>query len=193
MQNQIIHGEERTMSVTTLKDWKDLKQALPTNSATQELSEAVQNLREVNTTIAEIEETLADLKLQQKHLSEDIIPPIMQGLGVKELKMSEGQKVSIKPFYAGKPIGSAGFNWLKENGFGDIVKAKLEIAYDFTAEPDVIANVRKIIADAGLMPVTATTVHHMTMGGFLREQDEKNVKLPEDLFQQYKVFRTTVK
>ena len=181
------------MSVTTLKDWKELKQVLPTNAATQELSEAVQNLREVNTVIADVEETLADLKLQQKHLSEDIIPPMMQELGVKELKMSEGQKVSIKPFYAGKPIGSAGFEWLRENGFGDIVKAKLDIPYDFVNEPEQVELFRKLAADAGLMAFTNTSVHHMTMGAFLKEQDDKHVKLPEDLIQQYKVFRTTVK
>ena len=159
----------------------------------KELSIQAHSLRELDATIEDYEERVKDLKEQRKHIAENVIPDMLKELKLTEIKLDDRSKVGYKPFYAGKPIGYAAYEWLKENGFGDIVKAKLEIPYNFVDQPEMIEKIKALCKAAGLIALNDTSVHHMTMGAFLKEQDEKHVELPKELFHVYKIDRAYVK
>lgn len=156
-----------------------------------ELVARATELRILNEAIEKRESEVVMLKEKASALSEHIIPKMMAELEITELKLSGNFKVVVKDVYYGKILGYEGYLWLKEHGFGDIVKAKLEIPYDFT-DPGEVAKLKKLAETMGFMVVNNTSVHHMTLGAFLKEQDKAGVKFPPDKITVYPGKKTTI-
>jgi len=176
------------MSVIILDSWRKKKEM----TELAELVAKADNLRQLNNEIDRVEEELKILKQRQSKLSEHEIPAMMEELGMAEFKLSDNFKVTIRPVYFGKVIGSEGYNWLRDQGFGDIVKAKLEIPYDFT-QPEISEMIKEYCASIGMMCINNTSVHHMTMGAFLKEQAEAGREMPKDKIQVYAGKKTYIR
>lgn len=144
------------------------------------------------TQIADAEADLKELNRLHKQVSENSIPEMMEKLGMKDFTLSNGRKLTVKDFYAGRPLGPDAYAWLLKHGYGDMVKAKVIIPYDFTSE-DELAAITKYFDRFNIPYETKTEIHHMTFGAFLREQDKKKVELPSELFDVYHGKKTNIK
>ena len=110
--SNINFEEDRVDSVTQIDQTKDL-------------SNKVIELRNLEDQIKASEDHTKNLKEKAKQLSNFDIPKMMQEMNVSKLILKDGASIEVKPFYGAHiPADKqeSAFNWLRENGLGDIIK-----------------------------------------------------------------------
>ena len=98
-----------------------------TNDA-KALSDQVIKLRDLEDHIKVVEENLKQLKKQADTLSGEVIPTMMTEMNISTMKLADGSAIEVKPVYgASIPADKKeeAFNWLRENGLGDLIKMRL--------------------------------------------------------------------
>ncbi|MEC8831477.1 MAG: hypothetical protein VX772_03885, partial [Bacteroidota bacterium] len=83
------------------------------------------------------------------------------------------------------------FGWLKEHGHDDIIKNEVIIRFG-RGEEDKANELVKELDGKGLSPDQKRRVEPMTIKGFVREQIEKGVNLPQDKFGVYTFYDTKI-
>ena len=127
---------------------------------------------------------LKDAKERERLLREETIPSAMQELGLEELKLNTGQKVSVKQdVYASIPKANkdSAFAWLTDNGFDGLIKVSVEVLFD-RGELEQAAELYNKLGEDGQEVVFSQDVHSQTLKAFLREQISKGSNIPLDLF-----------
>ena len=141
-------------------------------------------LVDADASVEQAEVNLKDAKERARILREETIPSAMQEMGLEELKLDTGQKLSVKQdVYASIPSAQkdAAFQWLEDNGFGGLIK--VEVAADFRkGEADQAAELFKELQQRGLQVGLDQSVHAQTLKAFLREQLAAGTNVPLDLF-----------
>ncbi len=134
--------------------------------------------------VEQAELNLKEAKERARVLREETIPSAMQELGLEELKLDTGQKLSVKQdVYASIPTAQkdAAFQWLEDNGFGGLIK--VEVAADFRkGEADAALELFKELQQRGLQVGFDQSVHAQTLKAFLREQLAAGTNVPLDIF-----------
>lgn len=141
-------------------------------------------MMDADASVEQAEASLKEVKERARILREETIPSAMQELGLEELKLDTGQKLSVKQdVYASIPSAQkdAAFQWLEDNGFGGLIK--VEVAADFRkGEADQAAELFKELQQRGLQVGLDQSVHAQTLKAFLREQLAAGTNVPLDLF-----------
>ena len=91
---------------------------------TKSLSDKVIELRNLEDQVAASENHTKDLKEKAKQLSNFDIPKMMEEMNVKKLKLKDGASIEVTNFYSARIVPDKqeeAFNWLRENGLGDII------------------------------------------------------------------------
>ena len=104
---------------------KDQQDAMKKTDNIQSLADQVERLETFAKTIEAAEENLKRLKKNYEHLSGEVIPTMMSEMGLSHLKLMDGSSVDVKPHYSAtitQANKEAAFNWLRNNGLGDIIK-----------------------------------------------------------------------
>ena len=130
------------------------------------------------------EVNLKDAKERARVLREETIPSAMQELGLEELKLETGQKLSIKQdVYASIPshFRGAAYEWLESNGFGGLIKTDLTVRYG-RGELEEAKALRQHLIEYGVQSDVTQNVHAQTLKAFLREQITMGANVPLDLF-----------
>ena len=137
-----------------------------------------------------IEEKQASLKATQKELktlSEEEIPALLSEVGLSEITLTNGQKISTQAYYYGRiteHYQQESFEWLQNNGHGDIIKNVVSVS--FGRDEDV--NAEKLLSDLqddGYSTNGKKWVEPMTLKAFIREQVESGNDLPLETFNVY--------
>ena len=152
-------------------------------------------LQEKEQEVLDIEERLKKARKDAMFLSEETIPNLMQEAGVTQLILSNGTSVTVSPFY-GARISSdrkeEAFQWLRANNFADLIRNNVGVS--FTAGDDAKAQqVLELLKKEGHRPVQKQEVNAMQLKQWAREQIEKGVTVPVDLFSIYVADRTKLK
>lgn len=156
----------------------------PKDADARELSELAQALQEKRRQIARAEDRLKQLKAEEQKLSGFDIPDKMDELGVRSITLTDGSKLSYKPWYSGKikpesePLA---FDWLENNGHGGVIKGELTIPWRRPQKDDVLA-LKDIVEGMGWETQQKLGVHHSTLRALFREIIEGGGALPPDLF-----------
>ena len=90
-----------------------------------DIAQSCNKLLETQKKMAAIDEQLKTLKATENTLSEQTIPDLMHRAGVSLIKLDDGSKVEVKPFYSARiPVSRTeeAFTWLRDNGHGDLIK-----------------------------------------------------------------------
>jgi len=120
------------------------------------LSNLCNDLLTLEAKIGNTEEELRRYKEQSRELSEQVIPDKLAELGVSDLKLSDGSRISAEPFYSARITAQnlqTAHEWLRENGHGDIIKNTLTVT--FGQGEDVLAKeLVDQLAKQGYMPET---------------------------------------
>lgn len=154
------------------------------NDQLSEISVLANMQLDLETAIEETERELAALKKQLKQISEVSIPDLMQQVGMAEFTLSNGYKVTVKPFY-GANIGDENreqcFAWLRDHDLGDIIKHEVtaKLGKDSDERAKVIINV---LTRMKIDYTDKEFVHPMTLKSFVKEQCEENEEFPKDMF-----------
>ncbi len=159
------------------------------------LADQVERLENLN---QEIEKTEKDLKQKKKdleHVSGEVIPTMMSEMGLSHLKLMDGSSVDVKPNYSANITlanREAAFNWLRNNGLGDIIKNEILVSFGRN-EDNKAADYAALAQERGFQPTQKLKVEPMTLKALVRERTEAGKDMPTELFNIFVGNKTTIK
>ena len=160
-----------------------------------DIAESCNKLLDIQKKISTAEEEMKKLKEVETTLSEQTIPNLMQQAGISMLKLADGSSVEVKPFYSARIPASKSeqaFNWLRENGHGDMIKNQISLEFGMRQDNEAKALVEEL-KQKGLAVQQKTSVHPSTLRGFVREQIQDLGKdVPAELFGTYVANKTKI-
>lgn len=134
-----------------------------------------------------VEDLTTELKRAQQdlaHISGEVLPAALAEHGLTELKMADGSKVTVSSFVSAsitKEKSDAAHQWLRERGFGDLIKNTVSVNFG-KGEDEKAVELVDTLSNMGLDADQKEAVHPSTLKAFVKEQIEKGVKIPSDLF-----------
>ena len=146
-------------------------------------------------TIETSENNLKDLKKEHDRLSGEVIPTMMAEMGLSHLKLADGSTVDVKANYSAN-ISIANrekaFNWLRENGLGDIIKNEISVSFGRN-EDNKAADYAALAEERGYQPTQKLKVEPMTLKALVRERLEAGKSMPTEIFNVFVGNKTTIK
>ena len=174
---------------------KDQQDAMKKTEGIQSLADQVERLETFATTIEAAEENLKLLKKKRDHISGEVIPTMMTEMGLSELKLSDGSHLKVSTSYKAhitEANKEAAFNWLRNNGLGDIIKNEISVSFG-SNEDTRAADYANLAKSQGLEPTRKMKVESMTLKALVRERIEAGKEMPADIFGVYTENKTTIK
>ena len=174
---------------------EDQQNAMSKTDNIQSLADQVERLEKMNRGIEKTEESLKEQKKQKDHVSMEIIPTLMSEMGLAELKLIDGSIVTVKPNYSASITVAnreAAFNWLRNNGLGDIIKNEISVSFGRN-EDNKAADYASLAQERGYQPTQKLKVEPMTLKALVRERIEAGKEMPTELFNVFVGNQTTIK
>ena len=174
---------------------EDQQNAMSKTDNIQSLADQVERLEKMNREIEETEESLKEKKKQKDHVSMEVIPTLMSEMGLAELKLIDGSMVTVKPNYSASITVAnreAAFNWLRNNGLGDIIKNEISVSFGRN-EDNKAADYASLAQERGYQPTQKLKVEPMTLKALVRERIEAGKEMPTELFNVFVGNQTTIK
>lgn len=151
------------------------------------VSKLARKARELQGKIELQSSALAELNAELRTVLEEQLPEAMNELGVVQMVLEDGSRVSIETTYHASIPGKnqqLAFEWLRANGFADLIKHQMQL--NFTrAEDDRAADLADYLMDKGYEFSDKALVHPQTLKAFVKEQAESGRPVPDDLFGVY--------
>lgn len=146
---------------------------------------------------AEAEKALAELKAVVLRLEREDLPMLMAEVGLRELTLTSGKKITLKEDVdakiteANKPNA---FAWLLEHGYGGIIKTLVSVQFG-KGEHDEAAKIQNALQAKykDRTVVLDENVHPMTLKAFVKERMGAGEAVPIDLFGVYPYTKAVVK
>ena len=135
------------------------------------LSKDMNDMLEVGGLIGNAEESLKRLREQYRQYSEETIPEKMRELGISDLRMDDGSRISVDPFYSARITEKnkgAAHQWLRENGLGDLIKNTVSVNFA-AGEDDEATETMDALEKQGLEPMQKEAVHPSTLKANVKE------------------------
>jgi hypothetical protein len=161
----------------------------------QSLADQVENLEELRKDIENQEEYIKSLKKKQDHLSGEVIPTMMAEMGLAELKLQDGSHLKVSTSYRAtitEANKEAAFNWLRNNGLGDIIKNEISVSFGRN-EDNKAADYAALAQERGYQPTQKLKVEPMTLKALVRERIEAGKDMPTEIFGVFTENKTTIK
>ena len=159
------------------------------------LADQVERLENLNQEVKKDEENLKQKKKNLEHLSGEVIPTMMAEMGLSHLKLMDGSSVDVKPNYSANITianREAAFNWLRNNGLGDIIKNEILVSFGRN-EDNKAADYAALAQERGYQPTQKLKVEPMTLKALVRERTEAGKDMPTELFNIFVGNKTTIK
>ena len=161
----------------------------------QSLADQVEKLNTLDQEVEVLEKSLKQKKKSFEHLSGEVIPTMMAEMGLSQLKLMDGSSVDVKPNYSANITianRDAAFNWLRNNGLGDIIKNEISVSFGRN-EDNKAADYAALASERGYQPTQKLKVEPMTLKALVRERIEAGKELPTELFNVFVGNKTTIK
>ena len=173
---------------------KDSPQGVDNLVNVQDLSDCVIRLQKIEDEIKQDEENLKLKKQKADKLSGEVIPEMMESMKLKTMKLADGSAIEVKDIYSATiPVArkEGAFNWLRENGLGDLIKNEVTVSFG-RGEDNKASDYANLAAERGYQPVQKLKVEPMTLKALFRERSEKKLDLPDEHFNLFKGNRTKI-
>ena len=174
---------------------KDQQDLLANANNAKSLSEQVEKLEACDKSIEDMEAKLKNLKKSRDVISGDIIPTMMSEMGLAELKLHDGSHLKVSTSYRAtitEANKAAAFNWLRENGLGDIIKNEISVSFGRN-EDNKAADYAELAKGQGFQPTQKMKVEPMTLKALVRERIEAGKEMPTEIFGVFSENKTTIK
>ena len=174
---------------------EDQQEVIQKTDNIQSLADQVEKLNSLQQKIELQEDNLKNTKKQFEHLSGEVIPTMMAEMGLSHLKLMDGSSVDVKPNYSATITVAnreAAFNWLRQNGLGDIIKNEISVSFGRN-EDNKAADYAALAQGRGYQPTQKLKVEPMTLKALVRERIEAGKEMPTELFNVFVGNKTTIK
>jgi len=161
----------------------------------QSLADQVERLENLQKEVEDADKQLKEKKKNLEYLSGEIIPTMMAEMGLAHLKLMDGSSVDVKPNYSANITianREAAFNWLRQNGLGDIIKNEISVSFGRN-EDNKAAGYADFARGQGFQPTQKLKVEPMTLKALVRERIEAGKDMPTELFNIFVGNKTTIK
>ena len=189
---KLIYTRKEKLMIDFEKDQQD---TMKKTDNIQSLADQVEKLNSLQERIELQEDNLKNTKKQFDHLSGEVIPTMMAEMGLSHLKLMDGSSVDVKPNYSAS-ISIANrekaFNWLRENGLGDIIKNEISVSFGRN-EDNKAADYAALASERGFQPTQKLKVEPMTLKALVRERIEAGKEMPTEIFNVFVGNKTTIK
>lgn len=162
------------------------------------LSKLCDKLLRTQGTIGNTEDRLQRLKEQEKTLSEELIPQCLADIGVQEIRLTDGSRISAEAYYGARITQArsvSAHTWLREQGHGDLIKNIVSVQFG-RGEDERAKEVLQLLKKEGLMPDQKESVHPSSLKAFVKEQIESGNQVfdqkAKELFSVYEGKRTKI-
>lgn len=143
--------------------------------------------------IVSLESRLKETKELQRFQQTEVVPGMMQELGIISFELDNGYKVNIKDEYYAKipeTYQFECFEWLRKNNLDGIIKTAVSLNFG-KGEDEQAQEVLNWMSNAGYVPNVKSTIHPQTLKAFVKERMSAGLELPVDYFGA-SVVKTTV-
>ena len=174
---------------------KDQQDAMKKTEGIQSLADQVERLELCDDRIADIENDLKMMKKKRDHISGEVIPTMMSEMGLAELKLQDGSHLKVSTSYRAtitEANKEAAFNWLRNNGLGDIIKNEISVSFGRN-EDNKAASYAELAKGQGFQPTQKMKVEPMTLKALVRERIEAGKEMPTEIFGVFTENKTTIK
>ena len=174
---------------------KDQQDAMKKTEGVQSLADQVQRLEAMQQQLEIQEDAIKEKKKQIQHISGEVIPTMMSEMGLSELKLQDGSHLKVATSYRAtisEANKEAAFNWLRNNGLGDIIKNEISVSFGRN-EDNKAASYAELAKGQGFQPTQKMKVEPMTLKALVRERIEAGKNMPTELFGVFSENKTTIK
>ena len=147
------------------------------------LSDLVRALNRVEQQIEDAEQHVKVLKAEKHKLSVELIPALMDEMGVERLDV-DGVTVSRKMMvHASIPVARREevYAWLRDNNLDDIIKNDVVVSFG-KGEDNRAGHAVGLLEVQGFHPETKTHIHPATLKAFVKERVENGKPIDLDMF-----------
>ena len=173
---------------------EDSPQGVDNLANVQDLADCVVRLQKMEDEIKQDEEDLKIKKIKADKLSGEVIPEMMNSMKLKTMKLADGSAIEVKEIYSATiPVArkEGAFNWLRENGLGDLIKNEITVSFG-RGEDNKASEYADLARGRGFEPSQKLKVEPMTLKALFRERSENNQDLPSEHFNLFKGNKTKI-
>ena len=174
---------------------KDQQEVIKKTDNIQSLADQVERLESLQQRLELQEDNIKNTKKELDHISGEVIPTMMSEMGLSHLKLMDGSSVDVKPNYSATITVAnreAAFNWLRQNGLGDIIKNEISVSFGRN-EDNKAADYAELAKGHGFEPTQKLKVEPMTLKALVRERLEAGKEMPTEIFNVFVGNKTTIK
>jgi len=174
---------------------KDQEQVLDKTTNINKLADKIKELQAQQEQLQQQEDAIKQKKKDIEYLSGEVIPTMLSEMGLSFLKLQDGSSVEVKTNYSAtitQAKKAEAFNWLRENGLGDIIKNEISVSFGRN-EDNKAADYAELAKSRGLDPMQKLKVEPMTLKALVRERMEAGKEMPTELFNIFVGNKTTIK
>ena len=174
---------------------KDQEQVLDKTTNINKLADKIKELQAQQEQLQQQEDAIKQKKKDIEYLSGEVIPTMLSEMGLSFLKLQDGSSVEVKTNYSAtitQANKEKAFNWLRENGLGDIIKNEISVSFGRN-EDNKAADYANLAKGQGFEPQQKLKVEPMTLKALVRERMEAGKEMPTELFNIYVGNKTTIK
>ena len=161
-------------TVEEISNWE------PSNEKLTDIGELANELIRCQREVSVQEQKLALAKSQLKKVQEEDLPAALSETGLSSITLSTGEKLTVEPYY-GASIAQENkdeaFQWLRDNGSGDIIKHTVSIDFKKGEGPESERAVG-LLRSAGFEAKDEEKIAPPTLKAFARVEVEEGRSLP---------------
>jgi len=150
---------------------------------------------ELSVQVSELEAKLKAKKEEFRLTSEQELPDAMQSVGLTQITLSTGEKISINEFYSAhisKANQEKAYEWLVSNGHEGLIKNEVLLKFG-REEVEVVNETVSVLQARGLSPEIRQSIHPSTLKAFVKEQFTSGNDIPTEPFGIYIGTKATIK
>jgi hypothetical protein len=169
-------------------------EVIPTDEKLKGIAGLVQKQLQLEEYLDKLNDHVKNTKKDLEHVQTRELPDAMMEIGLSEVAMASGEKVSIKAFVSAsisEGRKQEAHTWLRDNNHGDLIKTITSV--NTGRDIELAEKAMKALQLAGFEPDCKENVHAGTLKAFIREQVEAGVSLPLELFGAFLGQKSTIK
>ena len=173
----------------------DQEEVLDRTANIDKLANKIKEMQAIQKDIEQNEEYLKQRKKDLEQVSGEAIPTMLSEMGLSYLKLADGSSVEVKTNYSAtitQANKEKAFNWLRENGLGDIIKNEMTVSFGRN-EDNKAAEYAELAKGQGFQPTQKMKVEPMTLKALVRERIEAGKEMPTEIFGVFSENKTTIK
>ena len=176
--------KKNNMSEINDIDFEEDQQDIIEKTDIKTLSHYCLMLQNYEDQIGNLEKDLKSVKEQADKISSEVIPNLLAEQGLSSLKLADGSSVDVRKAYnctIKKDQMELAYNWLRENGLGDIIKNEVAVQFG-KGEDNKAEQLLSLAEQEGYEPTQKQKVEPMTLKALFRERVEAGLDMPSQFF-----------